>query len=132
MTLWARLAVAVTIAVVTVNSMCTAQSTPPAGFNEERGITSYVEFGGTSNSDGQVYRLNSSVGYKFNRHFAVDLGVPVYFVRPSNTLVATGATSENGLGNPYVDLRLKVLSPVLSFGTVLTGYAPVGDSKKGL
>jgi hypothetical protein len=89
-----------------------------------------VEFDGTSNVDGQVYRLNSSVGYSFTEHFGVDVGVPIYFVRPSSSV--TGGLSGNGLGNPYLDLRFKFLNPAVNFGSVLTGYAPAGDSKLGL
>lgn len=111
-------------------SMCviaSAQSPSPSAI-EDKGITSYVEFGGTSNADGQLYRLDSSFGYKFNQHFTTDVGLPIYFIRSSGT---TGV-SENGIGNPYLDLKFKVLNPSLNFGSVLTGYAPLADSKKGL
>jgi len=60
----------------------------------------------------------------------MDVGIPVYFVRASST--TTGTTSTNGIGNPYLDLRLKFQKPWLNFGSTLTGYAPAGDSKKGL
>ncbi|HEX6504762.1 MAG TPA: hypothetical protein VF011_16100 [Terriglobales bacterium] len=114
---------------VAVVMLTTASAqTPAPAASEEKGLTSYVEFGGTSNSEGQVYRVDSSVGYKFNQHFATDVGVPIYFVRASS---ATG-TSENGIGNPYLDLKFKALNPTLNFGSVVTGYAPLADSKKGL
>ena len=113
-----------------------AQSVP-ATSKSDTGFTSYVEFDGTSNAEGQVYRVSSSVGYSFTEHFGVDVGVPVYFLRPSSsttttTTGSTTSTSGNGLGNPYLDLRLKFLNPVVNFGSVLTGYAPAGDSKLGL
>ncbi|HJS99289.1 MAG TPA: hypothetical protein VJ756_09365 [Terriglobales bacterium] len=114
-------------------AMATAQSVPAAPSQGETGFTSYVEFDGTSNAEGQVYRLNSSVGYSFTQHFGVDVGIPVYFVRPSSSVSGTtGSASGDGLGNPYLDLRLKFLNPALNFGSVLTGYAPAGDSKLGL
>ncbi len=122
-----RLISAPLLVAVVLASLASAQSPAPAGL-EEKGFTSYVEFGGTSNADGQVYRLDSSVGYKFNQHFATDVGVPFYFVRASSSTGASG----NGLGNPYLDLKFKELNPTLNFGSVLTGYAPVGDSKVGL
>ena len=106
-----------------------AQYSPKPAVQDAAGFTAYAEFGGTSNSEGQIYELNSSVGYDFNRHFGMDVGAPIYFVRPSSS---TGGSSTNGLGNPYLDLRLKFLNPAVNFGSVLTGYAPVGDSKKGL
>src|SRR5713226_1654519 len=104
-----------------------AQAKPAA---QDTGFTSYVEFGGTTNSDGQVYELDSNVGYTFTEHFGMDLGVPVYFVNASSSI--TGATSGNGVGNPSVDLRWKYLHPSVNFASVVTGSAPLGDSKLGL
>jgi len=97
---------------------------------DETGFTSEVAFGGTANSLGQVYEVNSSIGYTFTKHFGMDLGLPIYFVNVSSS--TTGATSDSGIGNPWVDLRWKFLNPTLSYGSVLTGSAPVGDSKLGL
>jgi hypothetical protein len=120
------------LAILALAVAAAAQSVP-ATSNSDTGFTSYVEFDGTSNAEGQVYRLNSSVGYSFTEHFGIDVGVPVYFLRPSSSVTGTtGSTSANGLGNPYLDLRLKFLNPVVNFGSVLTGYAPAGDSKLGL
>ena len=107
-----------------------AQAAPAQLGNDDKGFTSYAQFAGTSNSDGQVYKLDPSVGYNFSGHFGMDVGIPVYFVRASST--AAGTTSTNGIGNPYVDVRVKYLNPLFNFGSVLTGYAPAGDSKKGL
>src|SRR6266446_1059521 len=107
-----------------------AQAAPAQSGGDDKGFTAYVEFGGTSNSDGQVYKLDPSVGYNFSGHFGMDVGIPVYFVRASST--TAGTTSTNGIGNPYVDVRVKYLNSLLNFGSVLTGYAPAGDSKKGL
>jgi hypothetical protein len=121
------------LAMLALLAVATAQSVPAAPSQGDTGFTSYVEFDGTSNAEGQVYRLNSSVGYSFTEHFGVDVGVPVYFLRPSSsTTGTTSTTSSNGLGNPYLDLRLKFLNPTVNFGSVLTGYVPAGDSKLGL
>ena len=106
-----------------------AQSKPSAA-QDDRGLTSYVEFGGTSDADGQVYLLQSNVGYTFTKHFGMDLGVPVYFVSASSS--TTGGTSSNGIGNPSVDLRWKFTNAKLNYGSVVTGSAPLADSKKGL
>ena len=110
--------------------MTAAQAAPAQSGNDDKGFTSYVQFAGTSNSDGQVYKLDPSVGYNFSGHFGMDVGIPVYFVRASST--TAGTTSTNGIGNPYVDVRVKYLNPLFNFGSILTGYAPAGDSKKGL
>lgn len=89
-----------------------------------------MEFGGTTNSDGQVYELNTNVGYDFSAHFGVAVGAPLYFVRPSTT--ATGTTPANGWGDPSLNLHLKYPAPVVNLSSGLTGTAPVGNSKKGL
>jgi hypothetical protein len=118
------------LAALALVAMGTAQSVPATSSQSDTGFTSYVDFDGTSNAEGQVYRLNSNIGYSFTQHFGMDMGVPIYFLRPSSS--TTGGTSGNGLGNPYLDLRLKFLNPAVNFGSVLTGYAPAGDSKLGL
>ena len=106
-----------------------AQTTARPAAQGETGFTSYVEFGGTSNSAGQIYAASTSVGYNFSQHLGMDFGVPIYFVRPSST---AGGTSSNGVGNPFLDGRLKFLNPVVNFGSILTGFIPLADSKKGL
>jgi hypothetical protein len=106
-----------------------AQSGPKPAAQEPTGFTSYVGFGGTANGEGQIYEITTSLGYDFNPHFGAYAGVPFYFVRPSSS---AGASSANGLGDPFVDLRARFLNPAVSFGSVLSGFAPVGDSKKGL
>src|SRR5437870_6689874 len=125
-----RLFFATLALIATLCGMTAAQAAPAQSVNDDKGFTSYVQFAGTSNSDGQVYKLDPSVGYNFSGHFGMDVGIPVYFVRASST--AAGTTSTNGIGNPYVDVRVKYLNPLFNFGSVLTGYAPAGDSKKGL
>ena len=111
----------------------TGNSTTPAAASQtskdETGFASYLEFGGTHNTDGTIYDLTTSVGYNFTKHFGMDVGLPIYFVRPSSS---TGGSSSNGIGNPFADAHVKWLSPVVNFGSVLTGFAPLADSKKGL
>jgi len=124
-----KAAPALILIIVTLAAAAGAQSAPKPALKNEAGFTSYASFEGTSDADGQVYAFSPSVGYNFSRHFGMDLGVPFYFVRASSSL---GGTSSNGIGNPSVDLRLKFLNPAVNFASVVTGTAPVGDSKKGL
>jgi hypothetical protein len=109
--------------------LATAQAKSEAGANYETGFTSYVEFGGSANSLGQVYQLDSSVGYSFTPHFGMDFGVPVYFV---NTSTSSGNTSSSGVGNPSVDLRWKYPHRSINYATMLAGSAPLGDKTLGL
>jgi hypothetical protein len=112
---------------LTALAMAQTKASPvPAA--KDAGWVAYEQFGGTSNSDGQVYELSSSIGYNFNEHFGMDAGIPIYFVRPS---VSSGGTSSNGIGNPSVDARFKVLSLAVNFRSTLTGSAPVGSVSKG-
>src|SRR5947207_3442844 len=70
-----------------------------------RGFTLYERFQGSSSTLGLVTRLDTSLGYNFNRYFGVDAGIPVYFVRPSGaTASAVGTTAGNGIGNAYAEL----------------------------
>ncbi len=115
------LAIAVRAALV---GTAAAQTAAKPTMQDDRGITSYVEFGGTSDTDGQAYELNSNVGYDFSQHFGIAVGAPIYFVRPSST---TGGTSASGLDNPYLSLHLKYPGPALNFSSALTGAAPLGD-----
>jgi hypothetical protein len=128
-----------TVLIVTICFAASAFAQGKPAAPDETGFTSYIEFGGTANALGQVYELNSSIGYTFTQHFGMDLGVPVYFVNASSS--TTGGTSGSGVGNPSVDLgvgnpsvdlRWKYLHPAINFASVVTGSAPLGDSKLGL
>ncbi len=111
-----KAAPALILIIVAFAAAAGAQSAPKPALKNEAGFTSYAAFEGTSDADGQVYAFSPSVGYNFSRHFGMDLGVPFYFVRASSSLGGT----------------LKFLNPAVNFASVVTGTAPVGDSKKGL
>jgi hypothetical protein len=89
----------------------------------------YESFEGDSNSDGQVMILSSSATYHFNQHFSAGIGIPIYFDRATST---TGTTTSSGIGNVFATVGAVWKSPILNYGTSLTGTAPTGDSKKGL
>ena len=99
---------------------------------QEKGMVAYESFEGSSNSDGQVMDLNSTLGYNFNKYFGVDVGVPIYFVRAATTTSTSGQRSANGLGNFYTDLRLNLRNPLVNYTTTIIGSAPTGDTSKGL
>ncbi|HUI42215.1 MAG TPA: hypothetical protein VL523_09610 [Terriglobia bacterium] len=118
---------------------CAAQD-PPAGSvaqtsagssNEEKGFTFYEFYGGSFNSFGHVTKLDTTVGYNFNRTFGIDAGIPFYFVGVSNTLENPGPRSVNGVGDAYVDLLFTVPNPTLNYLGTLRGTAPTGDTNAG-
>jgi hypothetical protein len=107
-----------------------AQSSPESTAKDETGFTSTIEFDGTTNSAGQDYELNTSVGYTFTKHFGMDAGIPFYFANASNS--TTGSTSAIGIGNPSLALRWKFPNARLNYGTALTGSAPLGSKSLGV
>ena len=122
--------VAILVCAVGSSGLAAAQSKSGSPAKDDTGFTSYVEFGGTTNSAGQVYELDSSIGYTFTQHFGMDFGVPIYFVKASSS--TTGSTSGSGVGNPSADLRWKYPHPAVNYATVVTGSAPLGDKNLGL
>jgi len=100
----------------------------------ENHYTWVEEFDGSSNADGQVMLLDSSVGYVFGRHVLVDGGIPVYFVRASTTTSTGSSTTDSfsALGDVYGQFRLSFPNPLLNFKTQLTGRAPTGNTSDGI
>lgn len=124
-----RQGILATAAITVLVSLSAAQAPSKPTQQDERGMTSYLEFGGTSDSDGQAYELNSSVGYNFSPHFGIAVGAPFYFLSPSSS---SGGSTTSGVGNPYLGMHLKYPGDAVNFSSGLTGSAPIGDSKKGL
>lgn len=103
-----------------------AQATP-AG--EDHGFTFFEEFRGSTSNQGQFTILDTSVGYDFNRHIGIDLGVPYYFFRATPNLVPGEKHFwDNTLGDPYADLRLTFENRVLNYATVMTVAVPVAET----
>lgn len=119
-----------TIMLFALTARVVAQSLEDSG-EEEKGMVFYEKFQGSSNTLGQVMKMDTSVGYNFTKHFGVDAGLPFYFVRSSQTSTTLGSTSNNGIGNAYVDLRLTLANPAINFASTLTGTAPTGDTDAG-
>ena len=101
--------------------------------DDSHGLILYERFLGSSNTLANVFRLDTTVGYSFNKYFSVDGGLPVFFVRPSQTVTGTtGTASSNGIGNVYAEFRFALPNPVLNYSSVVTGTAPTGDKNSGL
>jgi hypothetical protein len=99
----------------------------PAG--RERGIAIHESLEGSTTLDGVVTALTTSASYNLSQHFRASVGIPFYFNRSSSS---TGLTSSDGIGDVFLTLRGDWKSPVLNYGTSLTGSAPTGSSLKGL
>ncbi len=104
---------------------------------DDHGFISVTSFQSSFDSDSHVLKWDSNVGYQFNRHFAVESGVPLYFAGSTVTTTTTTGTTKtsttsNGLGDVYLNLRLMANGPKLNFASTITGTAPTGDRNKGL
>lgn len=101
--------------------------------DEDRGVILYERFLGSSSRLGNIFRLDSTLGYSFNEHFTIDGGLPVFFVRPSETVTAlSGTPRTNGVGNAYLELRFAAANPLVNYSFTLAGTAPTGDKSRGL
>ena len=99
-----------------------------------------MNFDGSANSQERVLDLDSSVGYNFDKHWGVDMGVPFSFVSSSSsTTTNTGTTAGkntssalNSLGNVHTDLNFKTNGDVANYDSTITAAAPTGSTKKGI
>ena len=97
---------------------------------EEKGFTLTETYGGSGNSDGFITDINSTLGYVFNQHFSMNMGVPYLFVSPSSS--KTDATSASGMGNPSLGFRYSRKGPLFDFSSGVNGAFPVASFAKGL
>ena len=104
-----------------------AQSKEDSG----KGLIWYESVIGSSSSLGTVTRFDSTLGYNFNHHFAVDFGVPVLFVHASSSTATTNLRSANGIGDVYTDLRFSLRNPAVNFVSTVRGTAPTGSTSNG-
>jgi hypothetical protein len=105
----------------------------------QKGFTEFESFQGTVNSDSRLFKIDSTVGWDFNKHFGIFGGVPFYFASvPSNTTTTgtttttTSSTSSHGIGNVYAGMAFRAPSPKLDYAGALTVSAPTGSTSNGL
>ena len=128
---------------VNVSLLAQAQTQPPpdsqAQVDSEKGITGFETLLGTINSDSQIYKLDSNLGWNFNKHFGVFAGVPVYFTNVPRSTTTNGTTTtttashtNSGIGNAYLGFTLVAPNSKLYYASEVTAYAPTGSAAKGL
>jgi hypothetical protein len=112
-------------------------TTPHELNSPERGILSYIDFSGSSNSSGHILTAGVSLGYQFNEHISLDANVPFYFVSASSSITTTTAATQSstvtdqGIGDPSFSLLLRFPNPVLGFTTRVTTWVPVAAMSSG-
>jgi hypothetical protein len=117
------------LAILCVSRSALAQVTLPTD-EGKHGFILYEKFEGSTSAGTNVFDMNTSLGYDFNRFFGMDVGVPVYFVTPPPATRLL-ASQENGLGNAYLDLRLTLNNPLFDFTSMPSVAFPTGDTSKG-
>lgn len=115
---------------LTLTALSQAMSQASKDGDEHRGFTWTETYEGSGDSDGFITDINSTVGYDFGKHFAMDVGVPYLFIEPSTS--KTGTTSSTGLGNPYLCLRYSAKGSALDFSASLNSAIPTARTAKGL
>ncbi len=90
---------------------------------QEHGFTMFEEVRGVESDLGQFGIVDTSIGYMFNNHIALDIGEPVFFARA--TLPTIPHTWKIDMGDPYGDVRFSFDNPVLNYDTVFTVTVPV-------
>jgi hypothetical protein len=107
----------------------------PKADNEDfqKGFTEFESFQGDVNSDASVLKLDSTLGYDFNKHFGVFAGVPFYFSHVRTTTAGTTTSfGGDGIGNVYLGFALRAPNPTLDYSSTITAGAPTGSTRKGL
>lgn len=114
-------------------STAVAQSTSSQKPDDERGLVSFSEFGGSFDSTGHVVKLDTSVGYNINSHFGADFGVPFYFAGGSTTTTAGKSSySATGIGAPYIAFRGMYKDDSFRYASRFVLFLPKGDATTGL
>src|SRR5262244_332222 len=134
------LVIALLVANVSLLAQAQTQPSPDsrAQVDSEKGITGFETLQGTINSDSRIYKLDSNLGWDFNKHFGVFAGVPVYVTNVPRSTTTNGTTTttnasktNSGIGNAYLGFTLRAPSPKLYYATEVTAYAPTGSAAKG-
>ena len=128
------------ITVVAASSSLWAQAPIPSSAASDggRGFTEIESIQGTLGSDAKLVKLDSTIGYDFNKHFGIFTGIPIYFTNfPSTTTTPggpTGSTSGTGtgIGDFYAGFAFRAPNPVLNYASSVTAGAPTGSTKNGL
>jgi len=92
-----------------------------------KGFNEYEEFQGAVTSAESVFKLDSTLGYDFNRYAGVFVGVPLYFVHD----FSANSLSGSGAGDAYFGLDLYAPAEVVRYSTTFTVSAPTGNVSKG-
>ncbi|HYL92974.1 MAG TPA: hypothetical protein VEW69_07430 [Alphaproteobacteria bacterium] len=101
---------------------------------EDRGFTMVESVQGTANSDSTIVKVDSNLGFNFNKHFGVFAGIPFYVANNSVTPSTTATTttgSNSGIGNVYLGFALRADRDKISYSSTSAVQGPTGGTSSG-
>lgn len=98
--------------------------------SSEKGFTEVETFQGTVNSDNRLFKVDSTLGWDFNKHFGVFAGVPLYIASTPGSATTAG-NSSTGMGNAYVGMSFRAPNSTLDYAGAITASAPTGNTASG-
>ncbi|MFB3920658.1 MAG: hypothetical protein ACE145_03000 [Terriglobia bacterium] len=102
--------------------------------SQEKGLTFYEEYRGSTNSFGQTTVLDLSGGYNFNQHFGVDVGIPLSFVHREYQNLPASLTPNGwntNAGDLYLNLRFNAPNRYVNYTSQARTFAPTGSFEDG-
>ena len=96
-----------------------------------KGFNAYENFRGMVNHSGTLLKLDSTVGYDFNRNFGVFTGVPLYFASDSSNTPGQTRLHDAGAGDFYFGVDAYAPNRYVDYSSTLTISAPTGSVSKG-
>jgi hypothetical protein len=103
----------------------------PASAEEGTGPTAYVQVQAGGNRQGIVSSVDVNLGYNLTNHFGADIGLPIFYVRsPLSLVTSTDWKTDTLLGDPYIDIRYKLVRSGISVTSVLTGSVPASSPER--
>jgi hypothetical protein len=98
-----------------------ASSSPSS---ESTGPTAFVQAEGNHFNMGDVLTYDFDIGYKFNAHTSVDIGLPIYSTRTPFSIVSNHDWRDTTIiGTPYIDVRYDTVHNKTNITSILTGAA---------
>jgi len=109
---------------------------PQADLGIQKGFTEFETVQGTVNSDSRLFKIDSTLGWDFNKHFGVYGGVPFYMANfpgasATPTTASTPSSNVHGIGNAYLGMAFRAPNPTLGYTGALTLTAPTGSTTNG-
>jgi hypothetical protein len=95
------------------------------------GFNAYASFSGLVTGSGSLLKLDSSVGYDFNRNFGVFAGTPLYLNNGFDSSSKTGSIHVAGAGDAYIGAELYLFPKAFRYSTSVTVGLPTGNVAKG-